>query len=157
MNCIASIATIITAIATIVIAVYAILQYKLIQIKRKDDLFNVRYKFYKKVIKFILELMEHALDCKEGVLSGLSCRQNPRKICEHLVEEESFSHTIKKTKQDFVEEARLLFGDDIADYLKAYITVDKINSFLESHTSGDSYWYTYSEFIKPFEKHLRVD
>jgi hypothetical protein len=118
INILSALLTPTIAIAGIVLG---ILNYLHAQRKRKDDLFDRRYEFYKKVRDWWLTTG-----------TGAPPDQNPFIDPEELI--------------PIAEEARFLFGDDIAQHI---LSLD------ESGHSGSSF-FPNSDFIEPFEKYLRL-
>ena len=119
---------ILNLIPTVVIATFTGLQYWISKQKKKNDLFQIRYNFYKKVEAQWLSTSPHI-----GAAEG----------------DKSIQPTLPPTWDDLIpiaREAKFLFGDDIFEHILSL--EGKIH---EGYPDFPEDW-----FIKPFIRYLSL-
>ena len=142
---------IITTISTIVIAFYTGAQHKLIKIKRKDDIFKVRYEAYLEVIDFIhgIRSSKHIVDD----LFGDDCCSDNTKICEHNYS----SYYTDEKKGALIGKLSLLFKSDIVNHLTSFLELKNLQILNFTERDTKYIWYPTEEFTEPFKKYLKID
>ena len=136
---------VISTLSTFVIALFTIFQWKIAKNKRQDDLFNLRYKLYEKIINFIIEVKTD--------VSG----QDDAKPMQTL--KSWLDDKYLRLAQNIIFESKNLFGVDIADHLTEYLSKEHLFNLINEGTDEskiDGSWIPPLKFIEPFEKYLTI-
>ncbi len=140
---------VISTLSTVLIASVAFLQWKIAKNKRQDDLFNLRYKLYEKIIDFIIE-----------VKTGLS-KQNDAELEKTLASWSDdkcwLDDKYLPLAKNIIFESENLFGADIAHHLKKYLLSKK--PFFDLIDEGEVDYGSWSppvKFREPFKKYLTI-
>jgi hypothetical protein len=124
---------VISTLSTVLIASVTFLQWKIAKNKRQDDLFNLRYKLYEKIIEFIIEVKTDLFaSCLDDKYLSLA--------------------------KNIIFESENLFGVDIANHLKKYLLSKESFFDLIDEGKADDYssWSPPVKFREPFKKYLTI-
>ena len=136
---------VISTLSTFVIALFTIFQWKIAKNKRQDDLFNLRYKLYEKIINFIIEI--------KNDVSGQDDAK-PMQTLKNWLDDKYL-----RLAQNIIFESKCLFGVDIADHLTEYLSKEHLFNLIDEGTDKvktDGSWIPPLKFIEPFEKYLTI-
>lgn len=146
--------TVITAIATVVMALatWEIMKFnkkqtEIAEQQRKDDLFNLRWKLYQEIIKYI----KQKIDLEVNDNHSHSELQYGINYYGFRTEEEFFEYT----SRGLITKTQLLFDDEIADWLKKLL-VNGFNEEVGDFNNQLLIWETDDKFIKKFKKYLKL-
>ncbi len=137
---------IISVLSTFAIALFAALQWRIAKNKRQDDLFNLRYKLYGKIIDFIIEI-------KADV--SAQDKAKPMQTLKSWLDDKYL-----RLAQNIIFESKCLFGMDIEDHLTKYLSKDHLFTLIDEGTTDEdkteSSWIPPSSFTEPFKKYLTI-
>jgi len=136
-----SLLDILSGLLSVAVLVISYLQWHLAKRKRKDDLFKLRYEFYKKITEYIKDAS--LIDHTKGY-------EYPFEVFwEYHIE----------FVENIIIEAKFLFGINIANYLREYMDDSNLKSTFKKcklQHEGDFPWIPPLEFTKQFEKYLTL-
>jgi hypothetical protein len=130
---------ILTILPTIMIAIFTYLQWLIARSKRKDDLFKLRYEFYKKIVNVFTQL--------QNTMSG----QDAQQILANWLND-NLPHS-----ENTIFEGECLFGVDIGDHLRESLSQGKIFIVLNNGKIKDGFWEPPLAFRAPFEPYLKIN
>lgn len=146
----------ITCFSTIFTAIYVYFQYSVNLKKRTDDLFRTRWDLYQEIARKIVKYQKQdEVDCPDELYN----------------ESESYLRNTGSDKKEFryieshdlILKTRLLFDDEIANWLKWLITSvldgDRKEEFIDiryDDTGSISTICVTEEFTRKFDKYLRI-
>lgn len=129
---------ILTTLPTFMIAVFAYFQWLIAKTKRKDDLFKLRYEFYKKIVNVFTQL--------QNTIS----EQDSQQVLTNWVND-NLPHS-----ENTIFEGECLFGLDIGEHLRDSLSQGKIYIVLNSGKMKDGFWEPPLAFRAPFEQYLKL-
>lgn len=150
-NTITASAAVITAVATVVIMIFAIVTAKIAKQKRKDDLFKIRWEFYDEIVKIINKCLS---DLKSPIYKDL----NNQNVKSKIEQEDKAKYLLYLAMvKYFKSKARWLFDEELARWLEVQLmngSYSKYEHYKEERLSY--FWFPTEEFTEKFDKYLNL-